>query len=313
MDRSYVPITTFYKHCIPAARQNGYRFVMCLLAREADIENLYPKLEKQWYSLDDITGKDFLFMFTGKHQEDDANSGIWYYGYEAVALNEFMHSFNRDLKLKYGMYHSFRNRDERARWTPELPEMQTRAISDLKKLFGLSERDIPCIVFTNLHNGVNTVLHITSNNIYGVVKDVCLEIEKLFKKIDELTEEIERLTSIKDSKKFNNYLKLKQYETDLRELADSMVEDKRVLLIEHIENLKMGNGIFCDIICKNLNAYVGLATSLKDADLETFERIIKIGEPEHSLNNLQRLYARADSIISSVDNNGFINAGGESK
>lgn len=32
--------------------------------------------DEQWYALDDITGKDFLFMFTGKYQESDYDSVV---------------------------------------------------------------------------------------------------------------------------------------------------------------------------------------------------------------------------------------------
>lgn len=303
MDRSYIPITTFYKQCLPAARQNGYRFVMCLLAREADIESLYPELEKQWYSIDDLTGKDFLFMFTGKYKEDDVDSGIWHrgeYGNEAVVINEFIHIFNRDLQLKYGDYYNFRDRSKRARWTPELPEMQTRAVTNLRDIFGLSERDIPCIIFTNLYNRVNTVLRINNSNIYRIVKDVCLEVEKLFKTIDALTVEIEKLSLITSSKEYNKYLNWKRYENNLQALAEQLIEDKRILLLDCIEKRIMGNGLFCEIIDKNLNAYVGLFNSIKNADIDSFESI-DVGEPKHSIENLERLYSRADSIISAYN------------
>ena len=82
MDRSYIPIRRFYEKCLPAAQANRYRYVICLLARDTGVDDLYQTLKAQWVALDDVTGKDFLFLFAGKHIEDDGHSGITYQGTE---------------------------------------------------------------------------------------------------------------------------------------------------------------------------------------------------------------------------------------
>ena len=326
MDCSYIPITDFYRHCLPAARENGYRYVMCLLSREADIDNLYETLKKQWHSLDDLTGKDFLFMFAGKYEEHDYNSfinhdvGYGNYGRgENYALaNEYIRVMNKERVLNLNVYkdkrpqhwkgryrpdmpYNFEERENRGRFTDELPETQTKAITELKCYFGLEEYDIPCIVFTNLYNGQNTVLSFNSNNIYAIIKSVCLDIERIFSTIDDLAEEIVRYEKLKQSKHFENYTKMKQYHNELMELSEILIDEPRQKLIECMETLTLGNEFFGNIICRAINPYVKLVKSNEGSDIEALEKLINLEEPKHSQDNLKRLYKRADEIIANAN------------
>ena len=320
MDCSYIPIIDFYKHCLPAAKASGYRYVMCLLSREADIDNLYETLKKQWHSLDDLTGKDFLFMFAGNYKSHDYDSFIncddgWNTSY--ALANEHMHLMNKENSLSLyvakdkrqehwkGRYqphmpYSFDERESRGRFTDELPETQTKAITELKRYFGLEEYDIPCIVFTNLYNGRNTVLRFNSENLYAIIKSVCLELEKLFLTIDALVEEIERYKMLKQSKQFDNYAKTKQYYNELMELSEILIDEPRQKLLECMETLTLGNEFFGNIICRGLNPYVKLAKGNDDCDTVAFEKLANLEEPKHSQDNLKRLYKRADEIISNA-------------
>lgn len=58
MDFTNRPITEFYRHCLLAARNKGYRWVVTLLAREADVDGLYSNLYRAWSSLDSIFGRN---------------------------------------------------------------------------------------------------------------------------------------------------------------------------------------------------------------------------------------------------------------
>ena len=62
MDFSKTSIVKFYKNCLDATKEDGYKWVFCLLARDADIDGLYDNLKRTWDSLDSITGDDYLFV-----------------------------------------------------------------------------------------------------------------------------------------------------------------------------------------------------------------------------------------------------------
>ena len=326
MDCSYIPITDFYKHCLPAAKENGYRYVMCLLSREADVDDLYETLKKQWYSLDDLTGKDFLFMFAGKYEAHDYNSfiehdvkyGSYGRGENYALANEYIRVMNKEKPLRLtvnkderrqhwkGRYnpdmpYNFDGRESRGRYTDELPETQTKAITDLKYLFELSEYDIPCIVFTNLYNGQNTVLRFNSSNLYSVVKSVCLELERLFSTIDALAEEIEKYKRLKQSGYYDNHIKIQRYYSELMELSEILADEPRRKLRDCMETLTLGDEFFGNIVCRVLNPFVKLSKENENADVEAIEKLIRHEEPEHSLENLNRLYKRADEIIASAN------------
>jgi len=180
---------------------------MCLLARDTATDGLYHSLEEQWYALDDITGKDFLFMFTGKYHEGNQRSQIWHkvsHGGDYALCNEYMHILNPEPSLSLRVPYSFHGREERGRFTPNMPKNHTRSVSALRQLFGLSEGVIPCLVFTNLYNGNNIVVSFSSNSdiklydyfrkLYIALEDILVQINApnnslalntLYKKADE--------------------------------------------------------------------------------------------------------------------------------
>jgi len=302
---------------------------MCLLSREADIDNLYKKLEKQWSSLDDLTGKDFLFMFAGKYKEHDyksfINHSVKYNSYgrsDFYALaNEHISVMNREKSLSLNvnkderkshwrgryrpdMPYNFEGREERGRYTDDLPETQTKAITELKHFFKLSEHDIPCIVFTNLHNGVNTVLQFNNDNLYSVVKGVCSELERLFSTIDELSDSIRKYYKLKQSKFYDNHIKIQQYKGELLKLSELLADEPRRKLFECMSNFTHDNDYFGEMICRRLNPFVNMSKENVGVDTEAIEKLISGDEPGHSQKNLNRLYSRADEIIASFNNGG---------
>lgn len=79
MDFAPMPITMFYDQCLSGAKARGFNWVVSLIARESDVDNLYLNLKRSWESLDSITEKYFLFMFAGKEnltEEERWNSRI---------------------------------------------------------------------------------------------------------------------------------------------------------------------------------------------------------------------------------------------
>ncbi|GHV49010.1 hypothetical protein FACS189499_09630 [Clostridia bacterium] len=295
MERTYVPIRKFYEKYLPAAKANGYRYVVCLLARDTGIDALYETVKKQWTAIDDVTDKDFLFLFAGR-QDLNTETGITYSGWK-LAYNDYIQTFNQTPRIEWGSDYDFCGREDRAIYTDDLREAQTKQISELQQYFGLSRRDIPCLMFTNLHTGKNTRVAFTDKNLYALIDGLLCDLEKLFAVIDELKEKIAEYDKLRSSKSYNQHTDMKNLRAELTRVADILLPKHKEALLDCMENLTFGDGIVDDFFCKKLNAYVGLAKALKDTDTKPFDYIVENNEPQHSQDNLKRLYKRADEII----------------
>ncbi|MDR0949260.1 MAG: hypothetical protein LBM69_07080 [Lachnospiraceae bacterium] len=301
MERSYVPIRKFYEKCLPAARANGYRYVVCLLARETGVDDLYQTLKVQWDALDDVTGKDFLFLFAGKYIEDDVHSGITYDDGVAIAYTEFMHILNQNPRMQWGDYYDFRKREERAKYTPDLPYEQTKHIFELQRHFGLSRKDIPCLMFTNLDTGKNIRVTFESSNLYALMNRILCEVENAFLIIDELKQRIAQFEDIRRSDLFRKYIAREDLRAGLNRIAQMLLPEYREILLDCMDNLVFGNGRIDDFFLKRLNAFVGISKSMSNIDITDIEYIIENKEPEHSLKNLKRINERIDYIIANCN------------
>lgn len=64
MQVTYIGLSEYFERCIPQAKREGYLFIISLIARYSDAQDLYEKLEKDWASLNDLTGDKILFVFS---------------------------------------------------------------------------------------------------------------------------------------------------------------------------------------------------------------------------------------------------------
>ncbi|SPF47262.1 hypothetical protein SBF1_3820002 [Candidatus Desulfosporosinus infrequens] len=303
MDRSYIPITKFYQNCLPAARNNGYKYVMCILARDRGVDGLYSALEQDWYALDDITGKDFLFMFTGKYHDDNQQSEIVYNnlnGCSYVLRNEYFRIMNLKPSLRVDVQYDFRERDERGKFTPDLPKNHTRVITELRRLFDIPEGDIPCLVYTNLHNGQNIIVPFSGNSIYDYFRKLYISLEKVLRDINSMSDKVAEYHALKNSKEFSNSAKIASLREELFRIANYLDEDEKNSLIDCILNMSYGK--FRQDIRGKLNRYIDLS---KNGDVFSDEKmalILSETEQQKYLQHLTALYEQADGIIrKSVD------------
>ena len=56
MQVTYIGLSEYFERCIPEAKREGYLFIISLIARYSDAQDLYEKLEKDWASMNDLTG-----------------------------------------------------------------------------------------------------------------------------------------------------------------------------------------------------------------------------------------------------------------
>ena len=299
MDRSYIPLTKFYEKCLPAAKDNGYKYVMCLLARDVGIDGLYRLLEQQWYALDDITGKDFLFMFTGKYNEDDYHSEVNcdYF----VLRNEYAHIMNRDPSLKLKPAYDFREREERGKFSPDLPMNHTRVVTALRKMFGLSENEIPSLVFTNLHNGKNIVVPFAgeSINLYDYFRRLYIAIENDLNEINDVNMKIIKCEKI-TAKLPSNIISLRE---ELYKIADTLTQDEKKYLLDCMNSLSQSKSEeerrkkLKSSIRVKLGQYIDSMKKTFYFDSSLVSLILQKIEPQSSQARLDALYKKLDETM----------------
>lgn len=231
MDISRIPITDFYDRCLSGAKARGFIWVVSLLAREHDVDNLYYNLKRSWNSLDSITGDYFLFIFAGNEKVSNlerANSEIEDINYRwCKRYNDYVAILNKS-KEGEAIIHSkiiYDWRIDADGYKNHIEETQTDAINSLRKYFRLQESNIPCLVFTFLLTKQNYFVPINpdANDIYRYFKELFNDI---FPHIDELDKIRLKKKSLIEKKDFN------QTETD------SMSLDKIEKIISLFIDLK---------------------------------------------------------------------------
>lgn len=237
MEISNLPIADFYKYCIEGARSRGYKWIITLVARPADVPGLYENLVNSWHSLNSLTGDYFLFLFAGKEnrtQEEQFQSRVAnrFRSYQAV-FNRFTRVINPQAELTYTP-HDWRVNKE---YIEHVPESQTDAIDSLKVLFDISEANIPCLVFTSLNQTSRYVVEIDrfSNHLYNLFKAIFEKIDSRLRdlrgleeteislrtKKDRLEDELRDQPMTIEGKLYSLYFELCEYakqrnDTDLR-------------------------------------------------------------------------------------------------
>jgi len=160
---SKTPIVKFYKNCLDATKEDGYKWVFCLLARESDIDGLYDNLKQDWNSLDSVTGDDFLFIVAGCRDSSMRFDDV----IKIIIDNE---SKKEALKCLINS-------------VLKISKNQTYAINDLKKYLQISESEIPCIAVTSLYSRHTYRVGITQNEIYRYIHDLVIAIDTHFEKL----------------------------------------------------------------------------------------------------------------------------------
>lgn len=226
MKQLLIPLVDFYKNLLPAARDAGFKVVLTALVREADSPSFYEDIKRYWTSLHDVTGSDILFVFAGANAAKELKD----YGVRSKNREELV--FSNSLAMtgsevgQIRMYipypsnyyrkplHSLdaetdsENDKSRVREAISGPSSDfggshTLEIAQLRDFLNLSERELPCLVFTVLNPRIEdfyrrhiivplSVLdHIT---VYQYIKNVAEALEDKFHAINEITRLIKNLS-----------------------------------------------------------------------------------------------------------------------
>jgi len=251
---------------------------VCLLARDADIDGLYHNLRKAWKSLDSITGERFLFVFAGKEndtQEERWNSKIIDVHERWVgAYSDYVSFLNSDTELTdYVSYDWRRDKDKNME---RIAENQTDAINSLRDYFSISENDIPCLVFIPLLKGKRHIVPVLGNDVYRFFKLLFNEIYPMLKKLEELSQEMQRLSRRKaviskeiEEIKLNPVGTIIATRRKLLSFAETMEDNKSQALIACINNRSYGK--FDQPVRGMLSKYVDLIANYEKNSENPFD------------------------------------------
>lgn len=198
LEQTYMSLSDFYKTCLEKAKKQNYVWVISLIARSSDAELVFDKIESDWASLNDLTGKKILFVFSA----EGIRKNSLFFSYDkpwrgqicpfgATANNNKLIGEKLAYEKKYASY-----------WLEDIDwkKIHSQSISEVSKDFGINESEIPCLLFFNLKSESKTVVHINNNtDIYTLVK-------KFIGKINEKCELLDSLQS-----RMNTYIKIDKY------------------------------------------------------------------------------------------------------
>jgi len=258
-----IPITDYYRRCLNAAKSAGFKWVVSLVAYDAERDGLYRNLHRAWLSLDCITGKHILFVVAGKENrthEERWNSKILDTFESSGVYNDYVSFLNEDTKLTDYLRYSIK--DERERTYDRIRRNQTRAVEELKEYFGIQESEIPCLIFVSLRSNEKHIVPICrrANDIFDYFKNIFVKIEPRLKVVADLENEFTTLSGrqkniaseIKEITFSGVEIIYKLYE----ELMQQANENNNSELLQCVQNMTYGK--FEQPLRSQLNKFVDL-------------------------------------------------------
>lgn len=251
MFRTKVKLTNFYQKLIPVAEKAGYKIIITALIREADSTGFYRDVKRYWSSLHDVTGQDVLFVFAGRNAADELDEHGIAHGREPIAFysEELAMTGNSKGYMRWGGYIRKHFYQELNSGTPtitgkeNIAREQTLEIMELKRLIGISENQLPCLLFTildplnstkNIHSYNNIVIPynvISETTIYSFLKKLSENWETDLANINQLLSKKKEILNRYDyssgsiSKLIRSYKKINQIKKNLNHSTLKIIEE----------------------------------------------------------------------------------------
>ena len=281
MDIAAIPIVDFLKFNKSGAKSLGFKWIVCILSRKRDSKDLYDAIERDWMSLDSITGRSMLVIFAGsneKHvtevQEDidrycvtDRREGyIKRFNPFATVLSKRA-GIMTDLSSsqRYGFLNDC---------LPGVEKNQTDAIDSLRDYLNLKETDIPCLVYIPLYEDITPVKNIvvklpaTGVDLYGYFK-------KVFNEISPIIDEVFPVRTDQQSRIDNAYEELIAIanQSELKDELMDCIREKQYLRCKQPERGMLSRYID---LCRNYKSDNGV--DYEPVETEKVDQIKKIEE-----------------------------------
>lgn len=201
MEITYMGLSECYEEIIKRAENSEYIWIMSLIARYADCENVYAQIEHDWESLNDLTGKKILFLFSSPSCKEWSSffrkRGKRPYvgnGCPFVTILDKAHIDDNRGGFRYN-YPNYDSID----W--KLKHSQT--ISEFAERYNISEEQIPCLFFYNVRNRKTKVVPLDLNtDVYKLIKDIIININNLYGRLLDIE------TNLNEFRNIENYINL---------------------------------------------------------------------------------------------------------
>ena len=195
MQVTYIGLSEYFERCIPQAKREGYLFIISLIARYSDAQDLYEKLEKDWASLNDLTGDKILFVFSTPKVRKRA-SFFHMPGkepYEGVMcpfielLNgRGVEDNNGSFEFQYGGYNKI-----------DWKQRHSQTITEFAMNYNILEKEIPCLFLYDLMQNRYKVIPVGKDtDIYAMIKAMVEEIAEYKKDRENIGEQLEKYRNI---------------------------------------------------------------------------------------------------------------------
>ena len=197
MQVTYIGLSEYFQRCIPKAKRKGYFLIISLIARYSDAQDLYEKLEKDWASLNDLTGDKILFVFSTPKARKRA-SFFHIPGkepYEGVMcpfielLNgRGVEDNNGSFEFQYGGYNKI-----------DWKQRHSQTITEFAMNYNILEKEIPCLFLYDLIGNRYKVIPVgQSTDIYVMIKAMVEEIAEYRKKCVNIEGQLEKYRKIEE-------------------------------------------------------------------------------------------------------------------
>lgn len=305
-----ISIIDYLMLCRNLAADNGFKWIMVLLARERDSKKSYEDIKQYWDSYNDLTGEQILFIFSLANEERK-----FYTHYPSLEKKCWVKVRNPDfIILNKNVPTIFDDIFHRERALKN----NTNYISDLCNEFNISESKVPAILLFPTYgaylNEIENPIVIPINNdmLYDTIKKLLTSIEnelrgykdnqnKLKKIISMLNKVDQNISKNKLSKKERHYQQAKKFLSNV-----NLNQEDHEAINNAIENLDIN---ICDKFSQpikgNLKQFINLSKYNKNIDLNIIQKEQNISKLEKEKKELELRYKTLEE--NNIQNINFIN------
>lgn len=192
---TYIGLREYFQRCIPKAKKQKYVLILALIARYADAQELYDKLETDWASLNDLTNNKILFVFSTPKVRKRAS---FFHlpgkpSYEGV-MCPFVELLNgRGVEDNNGPFEFLYHEYDNINWK----QKHSQTITQFASAYNISEKEIPCLFLYDLKKDRYKVIPVCeSTDIYAVIKSFINEISEYGKRQQDVESQLEKYKNI---------------------------------------------------------------------------------------------------------------------
>lgn len=247
-----LPIVPFLSEFTRVAREDGYEYVLLLVARPADDYLLYENLFRDWTSIHHLTGTEMMFLFVGPNAaaekeppgvlvRNQMRADELIFSPHVGSLNLPKRSANTGYPSRMKNGYAYAKLTERVASLQEFDEIATSHESQVKELrreFSLTEAELPALVLITLHDDLNFSISIRGViSLYSFLKFLVDEIEKglaIKNRIREVALALQRFRKSSDGRFCRRYKEALDALSDAPPRPSKLLDDLQTTLAERL-------------------------------------------------------------------------------